>query len=73
MKPSKKPHPLPSKKPHPLGDGIYLRVSAVDRKLLHSLAGRLPLKATTIARIALRIGLVAIDRDPTSIFTVGEK
>jgi hypothetical protein len=56
-----------------LTEGLFLRVSKVDKDLLDTLASRLPLKAAAIARIALRIGLAEIDRDPARIFAAGSK
>ena len=51
-----------------LDETFVLRITKADRQLLDTLAARLPLKATQIARIALRIGLAEIDRDPSRIF-----
>ena len=51
-----------------LSEAISLRISKADRELLDALAERLPIKALSIARIALRIGLAEIDRDPSRIF-----
>ena len=54
-----------------LTEAIYVRISTADRELLDELAGRLPLKMAAIARIALRIGLAEIERDPARIFAAG--
>jgi hypothetical protein len=51
-----------------LTEALYVRVSKADREALDHLAERLPLKAASIARIALRIGLAEIERDPSRIF-----
>jgi hypothetical protein len=51
-----------------LTEAIYVRISEDDRKLLDDLSERLPLKMSAIARIALRIGLAEIDKDPARIF-----
>jgi hypothetical protein len=56
-----------------LTEAIYVRISEEDRKLLDDLSGRLPLKMSAIARIALRIGLAEIDKDPARIFAAGAK
>ena len=48
---------------------ISLRLSVADKQLLDRLAERLPLKSRAIARIAMRIGLIEIDRDPSRIFS----
>jgi hypothetical protein len=54
-----------------LTEAIYVRISTADRQLLDGLASRLPLKMAAIARIALRIGLAEIDKDPARIFAAG--
>ena len=54
-----------------LTEAIYVRISETDRKLLDDLAARLPLKMAAIARIAIRIGLAEIDKDPARIFAAG--
>ncbi len=54
-----------------LDETFVLRMTKADRELLDALAARLPLKATQIARIALRIGLAEIDKDPAKIFAGG--
>lgn len=51
-----------------LDETFVLRMTKADREQLDALAARLPLKATQIARIALRIGLSEIDKDPARIF-----
>jgi hypothetical protein len=56
-----------------LDETFVLRMTKADRELLDSLASRLPLKATQIARIALRLGLTEIDKDPARIFAAGSK
>jgi hypothetical protein len=50
-----------------LNETFVLRMTKADRKLLDTLATQLPLKATQIARLALRIGLGEIERDPSCI------
>ncbi len=50
-----------------LSEAIYLRIAPEDRALLTSLAMRLPMKEATIARFALRLGLVELERDPARI------
>ena len=47
---------------------FVLRMSKADREQLARVAERLPLKAAAVARIALRIGLAEIERDPACIF-----
>ncbi|MGH7439849.1 MAG: hypothetical protein ACRENE_29525 [Polyangiaceae bacterium] len=54
-----------------LTEAIYVRISQEDRRLLDDLAGRLPLKMSAIARIALRIGIIEISKDPARIFAAG--
>jgi hypothetical protein len=54
-----------------LSEGLFLRISEADKGLLDSLAARLPLKAAAIARIALRLGLAEIEKDPARIFAAG--
>jgi hypothetical protein len=54
-----------------LSEGMFLRVSKADKDLVDALAAKLPLKAAAIARIALRIGLAEIDKDPARIFAAG--
>jgi hypothetical protein len=55
-----------------LSEAIYVRISKSDREALEALASRMPLKSAAIARIALRIGLQAIEKDPGAIFTAGK-
>ncbi len=55
-----------------LSEAIYLRIAKSDRAALEALAARMPLKSAAIARVALRIGLQAIERDPAAIFTAGK-
>jgi len=55
-----------------LDETFVLRMTKGDRAMLDALAGRLPLKTTQIARLALRIGLQAIEKDPGAIFTAGK-
>ena len=50
-----------------LTESLYLRISPGDRALLDELSKRLPLKAATIARAALRIGLAEVQRRPGRI------
>ena len=54
-----------------LTEAIYVRISETDRELLDELSSRLPLKMAAIARIALRIGLAEIEKDPARIFAAG--
>ena len=54
-----------------LTEELTMRISKADRGLLDTLASRLPLKMRAIARIALRIGLAEIDKDPARIFAAG--
>lgn len=51
-----------------LTKSLFIRISEADEAQLDALAARLPLKAAAIARIALRIGLAEIERDPARIF-----
>jgi hypothetical protein len=55
-----------------LDETLFVRISKADRDLLNDLASRMPLKAAALARIALRIGLAEIDRDPARIFAGGK-
>ncbi len=55
-----------------LTEAIYVRISKSDREALQDLAARLPLKEAAIARIALRIGLAEIEKDPARIFAAGK-
>lgn len=55
-----------------LSDAIYVRISKSDRATLEALASRMPLKVAGIARVALRLGLAAIEKDPAVIFTSGK-
>lgn len=43
---------------------ISIRISKADVKAMKRLADVLPMKPITIARIALRLGLVALEEDP---------
>jgi len=56
-----------------LSEAISLRVTPDDRKALDALAARFPLKAMTIARIALRLGMAEIARNPAALFEAGSK
>ena len=63
--------------PRPMSDEVldetlFVRITKDDRQLLDGLATRLPLKASAIARLALRIGLAEIERDPARIFGAGK-
>lgn len=51
-----------------LSVGISLRISVDDRAALDALAAKYPLKALTIARIALRLGLAEVQRNPNALF-----
>ena len=48
---------------------ISLRLSAEDMSALDALSKRLPLKKLTLARIALRLGLKEIERNPAALFS----
>ena len=50
-----------------LTEAISLRISKGDRALLQSLAQRLPIKSLAIARIAMRLGLVELTKNPAAI------
>ena len=50
-----------------LTEMISVRLSAADRALLESVTARLPLKMIAVARHALRIGLAALDANPSLI------
>jgi hypothetical protein len=54
-----------------LSEGLFLRIAKSDRELLDTLATRMPLKPASIARIALRIGLAELERDPSRILAEG--
>lgn len=54
-----------------LSEAISLRVTPEDREALDSLASRFPLKAMTIARIALRLGMSEIAKNPAALFAAG--
>lgn len=51
-----------------LDEMISIRVSKDDVEAMKRLADRLPIKPITIARIALRLGLDALTRDPGKVF-----
>lgn len=55
-----------------LTEELTLRISKEDREALDALAARLPLKTRQIARIALRIGLAEIEKNPGAIFAAGK-
>ncbi len=55
-----------------LDEQIYIRISTTDREQLRALAARMPLKEAAIARIAMRIGLAELERDPARIFTAAK-
>jgi hypothetical protein len=57
--------------PDGLDKAISLRLTAEDEALLKSLTARLPMKKLTIARIALRLGLAELDKNPAAIFQAG--
>ena len=63
------PAPMPDED---LSEALYVRITKADKAALESAAARLPLKSAAIARIAMRIGLAAIERDPSAIFTAGK-
>lgn len=54
-----------------LEETLFIRVTSEDKQQLEDLAARLPLKAAAIARIALRIGLAEIDKDPAKVLAAG--
>ncbi len=54
---------MPAKKDE-LDAMISIRVSKADVKAMKRLADILPLKPITVARLALRLGLVALEADP---------
>lgn len=50
----------------PVDKGIFIRISASDKQRLDDLVERIPVAGkTAIAREAMRIGLAAIEKDPT--------
>ena len=51
-----------------LDETLFIRIAKADKELLERIAENLPLKPSGIARIALRIGLAAIEKDPSVIF-----
>lgn len=51
-----------------LCEALYVRITKADKAALETAAAKLPLKSAAIARIAMRIGLAAIERDPGAIF-----
>jgi hypothetical protein len=51
-----------------LDEVISLRISRDDRAMLDRLAKRVPIKPLTIARIAMRLGLAELDRNPAAFF-----
>jgi hypothetical protein len=55
-----------------LTEEITMRISKADRELLDALASRMPLKVRTLARVALRVGLAEIEKDPARIFASGK-
>ena len=48
---------------------ICVRISEAERRAMDELAERLSLKAMTVARLAMRIGLKAIEEDPTCLLS----
>jgi hypothetical protein len=48
---------------------ICVRITKEDRKALDRLTEALPLKLNAIARVALRIGVEALERDPTMLLS----
>ena len=54
-----------------LTEAISLRITKEDRAMLDALAAGLPLKALSIARIALRHGLKEFTRNPALVFRSG--
>jgi hypothetical protein len=55
-----------------LTEAISLRITTEDRALLDALAARLPMKALSIARVALRLGLKELTVNPTALFVTRE-
>lgn len=55
-----------------LTEELTLRISKEDNAQLEAIASRLPLKKRAIARIALRIGLAEIEKNPGAIFAAGK-
>lgn len=55
-----------------LSEVISMRLSAEDKARLDAIAKRLPIKRLTIARVAMRIGLDAIAKDPAVLLTAGD-
>lgn len=54
-----------------LSIALALRISPEDKARLDGLAGRLPLRASAIARIALRLGLAQLEADPAAALGLG--
>jgi hypothetical protein len=52
---------------------LVLRLSPTDKEQLDRVAERLPMKPAAIARLALRIGLAEIEKDPARIFAAPKK
>lgn len=55
-----------------LTEELTMRISKADKDALDALAARMPLKVRTLARIALRLGLAEIEKDPGRIFAAGK-
>ncbi len=55
-----------------LSEALYVRITKADKEALEGAAARLPLKSAAIARLAMRIGLAVIEKDPSAIFTAGK-
>lgn len=55
-----------------LTEVISMRLSPEDKAKLDELAERMPIKRLTIARVAMRIGLEAIAKDPSVLLSVPE-
>ena len=51
-----------------LTEAISLRISKEDRTILDELAKRFPMKPLSIARVAIRLGMEELLKNPSSIF-----
>lgn len=51
-----------------LGETLFMRITKADKELLDRVAERFPMNTSQIARIALRVGLGEIEKDPSRIF-----
>lgn len=55
-----------------LTEEMTMRISKADKDALEALAARMPIKVRTLARIALRVGMAEIEKDPARIFAAGK-